>query len=347
MSASDYIAWKLTGELGTDHTLAARTYCFSIVENEWDENWIKAFGIEPDVFPPAFPSGSIVGRVSQRGVISPGTPVAICGHDHVVASAALGAIKPGNAYNSMGTAEVLVGTIAQCKLGTTEFDSGLTYGPHLLPNQFCWMGGISASGASIEWLRGLVSDTKLSYEEMGSLLAALPPGPTGIIYFPYLFGAGAPLPEPGARAAFVGLKGEHTKAHLVKAVLEGTAYEFQFLRQAAKQVTGLPLSQIQCVGGGTRNSSWVQIKADVTNCSFVVPQVEEATLLGAALVAGLRNGLYSENDLHSMVTKKAASAFKPDKRIHEQYKIAYDLGYLKLQKPLREYSEISAREKWG
>src|SRR5690606_38619812 len=118
---------------------------------------------------------------------------------------------------SMGTAETLVGTLPERPLERADYEAGLSFGLHVAPQRLFWMGGNSASGGSLEWLRHLLADESLSYEEILSLLARTPEEPTGILYYPYLSGSGAPLPMHAARAAFVGLTGEHNKPEWLRA----------------------------------------------------------------------------------------------------------------------------------
>ncbi|WJH34028.1 FGGY family carbohydrate kinase [Paenibacillus sp. CC-CFT747] len=196
LSASDYAAYRLTGTMATDYSLAGRTFAFDINKREWDSSWIRHFGLNPDLFPAALPAGSRLGCVhsgaSAETGLPPGTPVAIAGHDHVCAALAVGAVREGDVYVSAGTAETLVGILPDSELSQREYDSGLSYGLHAVQGQRFWMGGISASGGSVEWLRGLLGDDGLSYQELMGLLESGREEPTGILYFPYLSGSGAP-----------------------------------------------------------------------------------------------------------------------------------------------------------
>ncbi len=350
LSAPDFVVWKLTGRLVTDPTMANRTYAYSMALENWDRSWLGEFELDPSLFAEIRPSGTAAGMVHhqlQRPTGVPaGIPVIIAGHDHVVASVAVGAVHPGSLFNSMGTAEALLGAMEQRALGPADYHSGLSYGPHVLPQRLCWMGGISASGASIEWLRHLLSDDALTYRDVLDLLSQVEPGPSGILYFPYLLGAGAPKPDPQARAAFVGLQRHHGKAHLLKAVLEGTAFELETLRRTAQAVAAIPHDQIRAVGGGTKNPYWLQIKADVCGCTFALPQLEEAVLMGAALVAAVNAGDLDLDDVENLPAQSGMPVVDPDPQRRQAYLKMYKEGYLPLQEPLRSYSCLAAAEKW-
>ncbi|MCI0579595.1 MAG: carbohydrate kinase [Chloroflexi bacterium] len=342
LSAADYVAYRLTGVMATDYSLAGRTYAFDLNEKKWDEDWLVHLGLEPGLFPTAVPSGTplgkgVAGETGWSG-LARGTAVSITGHDHVCAALAAGVLEPGQVFDSMGTAEAFMGALPERKLGEAEFRSGLSYGCHVTRGRAYWMGGLSASGGSIEWLRSLLGQPPLLYEELKALLSELSDGPGDILYFPYLLGSGSPHTDIGARGAFVGLSASHGRADLLKAVLEGTAYEMEAIRRAAEQATGTKIGRIMAVGGGTRNRPWLQIKADVTGCPFELPAMSEATLLGAALGAGIGSGVYAgELEAVAAVVRPAAETIWPDAGRHAIYQRLYEQGYLALQEPLRQY----------
>jgi sugar (pentulose or hexulose) kinase len=266
--------------------------------------------------------------------------VAISGHDHVCAALGVGAIAPGLVFDSMGTAETLVGAAIYDQArgpGEPEYRSGLTYGCHVVPGTYYWMGGLSASGGSVEWLRQLCGEPPLSYAALESLLNGITHRPSGILYFPYLAGSGAPHADPAARAAFVGLAATHGRAEMTQAVLEGTAYEMEVIRRAAERATGDRIERIIAAGGGTRNRHWLQIKADVSGCRFDVAAQPEAALLGAALAAGTGCGVYADaTEAVAATAQPPAATILPDEARHGAYARLYEQGYLALQAPLRQ-----------
>jgi sugar (pentulose or hexulose) kinase len=342
LSASGYIAYRLTGRAAFDYSLAARTYCFHINRKEWDREWIRHFGIDPAVFPDALPSGTALGPVENGIAASLGLPdgvqVAIAGHDHVVASLSVGAVTPEVVYDSMGTAETMVGTLPERELGRREFESGLSYGCHVAEGRMFWMGGNASAGGSVEWIRGVLGDPELSYERLLAELAEAGPEPTGILYFPYLTGAGAPRPDQKARASFIGLAKTHGRRHLLKAVLEGTAYQLQAIREEAERVAGRAIERLVVVGGGTRNPHWLQTKADVLNATLIAPPIGEATLLGAALCAGAGAGVYGSMDEAAQASSGLeAAVIRPDENRHAAYRRLYETGYAPLAAALRGY----------
>ncbi len=324
LSAADFIAYRLTGTLATDPTLAVRTYAYNMATGAWDADWLARWGLETALFPPVQASGAVV-ATTNRGVagLAAGMPVVIAGHDHVCAAFAAGAVEPGVVLDSMGTAETLVGALADRPLDAGDYASGFIYGPHVVSGRMFWMSSLPASGGAIEWLRNLLCEPCLSYAQLTTLLENAGLEPTGILYYPYLSGSGAPHADERARAAFMGLHGGHTRGQLAKAVLEGTAYELEFIRRAAEQALGVNITTLIAAGGGVRNTAWLQIKADISGCSIALLPCADASLWGAAALAGRNCGIITG----SLGTDASPSLY-PDPARHQRYCELYERGYL-------------------
>jgi len=172
--------------------------------------------------------------------------------------------------------------------------------------------------------------------ELMALLERAEPGPTGILYLPYLSGSNAPLANPEMTGAFLGLRKHHGKTEILKAVLEGVSYDLEWIRQQAVACFGTEIDTILCVGGGTRNAHWMQIKADLSGCEIQSPQLREATLTGAAWIAAsrcddclplpMRTGSGEEDSIPS---------YHPDAGRHKVYQRIFHTRYLPVQEPLR------------
>ena len=371
LSLPDFIAYRLTSVAATDSSLAARTYLFDINTGEWIEEYIAAAGISGIQLPEVRQSGSIIGTVdssvyrqdsliaaarhgySERVPDLTGAAVTIAGHDHLCAALAAGVIENDILFDSLGTAESLLAVAESGRLGRDEVASGFSFGPHVLENRFCWLGSVAASGDSVEWIRSVLScrragkereklyeQGELGYDEMMGLLEQAPAGPTGIFYLPYLTGSNAPIIDPNMSAAFIGLKKSHGTAALLKAVLEGISYEFEWIRREAAAHVHLDTDVIRCVGGGTRNTHLMQLKADMTNCTIEVLQHAEAGLLGAMWVSAL----YGTNECtlddimrlqQEMMKRERPAIYSPDPERSSRYALLFSGGYRALQEPFR------------
>lgn len=348
LSAADYIIYQLTGRMVTDYTLAGRTYAFCIDSRLWDTDWIAACGLPPDIFPDAVPSGEPVGKVTQEAhsatQLPAGIPVTIAGHDHICGALGAGAVTPTTIFDSMGTAEVLLGTLPKRDLTESDYQSNLSFGNHVVEGLYYWLGSLSSSGGSIEWLRTLFGKDQLTYQQINDLLNRCNYEPTEILYFPYLLGgSSASLNRTisATRAAFIGLSAHHRQADLVKAVLQGTAYEMERVRRTAQSVMDVSINRVIVAGGGTRIMLWIQIKADVSNCVFDVTPFSEITLLGAAMIGGIGTGMFANVDqaIEAMVDRNVQTYY-PDQEQHARFKALYEYGFLALQAPLNRYYGI-------
>jgi sugar (pentulose or hexulose) kinase len=349
LSVPDFIVYRLTGRFVTDPSLAARTYAYDLAGGRWDDDWITTLELPLDLFPPILATGEPAGSVSSRGsaatLLPTGVPVAVCGHDHVVTMLPAGVLEPGRVLDSVGTAESLLGVLRELRLDDAAYDSGLAVVPHVLRDRFCWLGGLSAAGGSIEWLRRQLGDPPLSYQEIVKLARDAGEAPTGILYFPYLSGSGAPLPDGTVRGALAGLDAAHTRGHLVRAVLEGTAYAAEGIRRTAGELEGSTIGEMIAIGGAARNDVWMQIKADVCGVRLVSPAIDEGAALGAALAVALgcdALDLAAVTDIARRL-QEAGREFLPNGPRHDLYCALYQQGFMALQEPLRRVSRSVAR----
>ena len=344
LSTADYIAFRLTGVMATDYSLAGRTYAFRIDELTWDEEWLQNLGLPADIFPDAYRSTRPIGELNRAAAaltgLPSGLPICICGHDHVCAAFAAAGTEPGQVLDSMGTAEALIGSFNQDKLGIQEFDSGLVFGRHVVGGGYYWMGGMSTSGGSLDWLRKILGEPQLSYEEFERLVEDIPPNPTRIIFLPYLAGSGSPHTDIHLRAAFIGLDRAHDRYDLIKAIFEGTAFEMEYIRQTAQGILKDQITSLKAAGGGSRLKHWMQVKADVSGSEIEVPILSDATLLGAALVAGIGSGLYDdEAEARISFLHSPGEIFHPNQSHHQLYQQLYHEGFVPLQEPIRTLSK--------
>ncbi|WP_127592456.1 FGGY-family carbohydrate kinase [Paenibacillus lautus] len=340
LSVAGYIAYRLTGVMAFDYTLAARTYAFDIRTRTWDKEWLGHLKLPLDLFPEAFPSGHVIGHVSGAAAhldLPRSAVVCIGGHDHLCASLAVEALNPGDVYNSMGTAETLVGVMEERELHSRDYDSKLAFGLHPVEGRMFWMGSNSASGGSVEWIRSVMGLPHLTYDALEQEVLDCGQGPTGILYYPFLAGSGPPKPDAEAKAAFIGLTQGHSRGHLFKAVLEGTSYQMERVRETAAGLLEAPMERIRVTGGGTRLAPWLRIKAALSGRSLEVPEIREASLMGAALLSGAGSGVYSspqEAATHANIARRTKSIPFREKE-HSAYRDIYESQYIPISHHLR------------
>jgi xylulokinase len=161
------------------------------------------------------------------------------------------------------------------------------------------MGVTQAAGLSLRWFRDQFGagpeDGRDPYERLSDEAAKVPPGAEGLLWTPYLMGERTPHLDPNARAALVGLTASHTRAHVIRAILEGVAFSLRDTFSILNEM-GVPARNIRLGGGGARSALWRQIQADVYGHEVEIVEAEEGAAYGAAILAGVGAKVWASVD---------------------------------------------------
>ena len=329
LSIVDYINWCLTGEFATDYTLASRTMAFDLGRNTWSDEILNEAKIASEKMPQIKKSGTFLGRLSKKaskktGVLQ-GTPVIIGGHDHLCGALAMG-MKPNKMIlDSSGTAESFI-TLTESRLELTETYNGLRVGKYLDPDYSALWGGIPAAGCSVDWALKMFIDKEFDSKDFNSTfekVSEIMLGADGLIYIPHLRGSGAPFWNPKQSGAFLGLKDTHSEYHMMRAVLEGLSFQARMILEQQDTILKRKTGKLYAVGGGTRIKQWQQIKADITGKQIVLPKAYEATLQGAALLAGIGIGAFKSITEIAVKPQNEICSFNPDEKNEKKYEMNY------------------------
>jgi xylulokinase len=170
---------------------------------------------------------------------------------------------------------------------------GYTQGAHVAAGKYYAFGGLYTSGASVDWIRGITG--RDDREALSEAAARVPAGSNGVTFLPHLRLSSPPHLDPKSRGAFLGLTTDVDQATLMRAVLEGIAYEARASIEPLVRFSGATsLPEITVIGGSSRNELLLQIKASVMNRLHRVMSIHEATALGAALLGGRAAGVYRD-----------------------------------------------------
>ncbi len=343
---SDWIAYRLTEVAATSYSMASRTMLFDLRRRAWSEELLRLAELSPQLLPPALPSGQTVGGVtaaaSQITGLPAGLPVATGGHDHVCAALAAGVIDPGAVLNSSGTTDTILASLTQPVLTGPAARSGLCCGCHTAPDRYYLVGGFM-SGAVVGWVSQILAgDAEMAtLEALMAAAAAAPPLANGVWFLPYLGGSGPPDRDADAWGAWLGLRLYHTPADLARAAMEGLSFALRYLLEGHQRITGSTAAALRAVGGGTRNTWWQQLKADVLGLPVEVPEVSEVTARGAALLAGLAVGLYRDAADAAGQAYRPTGRFEPEPQRQALYDQAYRQTFRKLYPTLRALQGVS------
>ncbi|HEY9736538.1 MAG TPA: FGGY-family carbohydrate kinase, partial [Trichocoleus sp.] len=233
-------------------------------------------------------------------------PVVVGASDGVLANLGVGAITPGVVAVTIGTSGALRAVID--RPATDPLERLFCYA--LTENHWCIGGPVNNGGIILRWVRDNLGETEVAeaerqgvdpYTLLTDLASTIAPGADGLIFHPYLAGERSPLWDADARGSFFGLTLHHTKAHLVRAVMEGILYNLYMVMQSLQDAVGTAKS-IRASGGFVRSHLWRQMLADIFNAEVVIPDSYESSCLGAAFL-----GLYALGHLSSL--EEAADRF--------------------------------------
>lgn len=347
LNLPDFISFRLSSVATTDYSLASRMMVLDLASKQWSTELLNEIDVSPSIFGELVASGVQTGLVTAAASSETGLPkgLAVCsgGHDHLCAALGLGVTEPGEIFDSMGTAEAIVVTLTAPKSSIEIAKQGIAQGIHVVPDRYYALSGLYLSGGSIDWVRRILTSSleqDLSNEQVYAALIdfaqSVAAGSDGLFFMPHLQQANSPVFDPDSRAAFIGLTSEAGPGHLVRAVLEGIAYEFQQLSDTVCKAFTAEAAAITAAGGGTRNGLLMDIKAALAGQSINVPEVHEATCLGAAVLAGIGVGIYSDVENAQSQLKFSNRIVECDIKLHEYYQKNYQEVYLSLYASLRK-----------
>jgi len=332
LNIADWVAWRLSGEMATDLSLASRTLCLDLHARGWSAEIFASTELDMSLLPPIVRSGASLGRV--RGEILAATGlrgrpvVGVGGHDHICGGFAAGAARPGTLLDSLGTAEAIFLTLPQAVRGAVPLARGYVQGAMAVDEPLAYLGGgIYSSGGAVEWLRGLLGVTP-THTELIEAASGVAPGAGGVMFLPHLAYAAPPHIDTAARGAFVGLTAGTERTALFRAVLEGLALEARQLVEGMAALPGVPPpAEIRVVGGSTRNTLLLGIKAAAYGRPIAVIDEPEMTATGAALLGGIAAGIWPSLDAALADAAPAARIVEPDPAWRDAYATLYDRAY--------------------
>lgn len=290
-----WLIWKLTGGRVhvTDYSNASRTMMFNINELKWDKDILAELDIPVSMLPEPVPSSFIYGETEEHIF---GGPVRISGAagDQQSALFGQGCFEKGQAKNTYGTGCFLLMNTGESPVYSKNgLVTTIAWGIDGKVN-YALEGSVFVAGAAIQWLRDELELIDSSPES--ERLALSVPDTNGVYIVPAFAGLGAPYWNPYARGAIFGLTRGADKCHLTRATLESLAYQTNDLLEAMKEDIGYELLSLQVDGGACANNFLMQFQADITAKPVKRPECIETTSLGAAYLAGLATGFWSDMD---------------------------------------------------
>ena len=292
-TVDSFLIWRLTGGQRhvTDVSNASRTLLFNLHTLDWDDELLRLLSVPRAMLPEVVSSSEVIGETDAKwfgGEI----PIAGIAGDQQAATFGQACFEPGSAKNTYGTGCFMLMNTGD-KPAESQHGLLTTVGWRINGRTtYCLEGSVFIAGAAVQWLRdglGLIG----SAGETEALARSVSDN-GGVYFVPAFVGLGAPYWDAKARGVIAGLTRGSTKAHIVRAALESMAYQTADVLAAMRQDSGVSLHSLRVDGGATANDWLMQFQADVLGVSVSRPVVQETTALGAAYLAGLATGVWSD-----------------------------------------------------
>jgi xylulokinase len=343
----DFVNYMLCGEKATDYTMAATTLLFDLSNRAYSEELLELSGIDRALLADPKPSGTVLGSVHARAAAATGlrvgTPVVLGGHDMLCGALPSGAFRPGVVLNIVGTWEMVVTALEQPVLTPESSATGWWIDSHVARDRYAGIGCVVAADM-LEWFskhfgfeeaQRARAESGVHWDYLMALAREAPPGAGGVMFLPHFSGSTIPVVDPLSSGAFVGLRNLAHKGHLLRAMIEGLSFQFLQIIGGLQASLGVTPDRFVAVGGGAQNAFWTQVKADMVGKPFEIPHIEEATPLGAAILAGIGVGLYRDEQEAFQRVYRPGHVFEPNLRLTSQYQERFHI-FQRLYPALRE-----------
>jgi xylulokinase len=333
MPPGSYVLRHACGDLAVDYSNASSLALLDPRTRAWSAQALAATEIDESMLPRLGAGTEAVGTVTpafaEASGLDPSTVVAIGCGDEMAATLGAGVYAPGDVCDVVGTAEPVCAASDEPREDPTML---VECHPHADPDAWLLENPGFVSGGNLRWWRDQFAPIERDAEAVGlgdaydflsTEAGHVDPGAEGLVFLPCMQGAMAPEWNGAARGVFYGLTLAHTRDHMTRAILEGSAFALRDILDAMRDA-GLDVRQLTIVGGGAKGPLWRQIKADVTGLPVRVPESVETTATGAAILAAVAAGVHtSVSSAVETFVRFRPHVHEPDDANREAYDEAY------------------------
>jgi len=298
------------------------TMLFDLRRRTWSSQIVDALNISPDWLPQTFEGHEITGAVTREAAtgLRSETPVVAGGGDQSAQAVGTGVVRPGTIAVTLGTSGVV---FAATESVLIEPEGRLHAFCHAVAGRWHLMGVMLSAAGSLQWYRDKLACDR-NFAELVDEAAHVPAGSEGLIFLPYLSGERTPYPDPLARGAWIGLTMRHGQAHLTRSILEGVAFGIKDMFCLLRDAGLGSIDEVRVSGGGAKSLLWRQILADALNAELVSVSTTEGAAFGAALLAGVGSGVWSNVDAACAQTITTADRVIPNEETVALYESLYE-----------------------
>jgi xylulokinase len=327
----DYLRYRLTHEYASEVSDASGTLLLDVKHRQWHRELLSKLAIDPALLPRLTESQEISGHLTTQAAkelgLTPGIPVVGGAGDQAAGAVGSGVVSRGLVSAAMGTSGVI---FAASDSPQTDPLGRVHTMCHAIPNTWCVFGCMLSAGGSLQYLRNTLfpdevkrsKDPGSLYPKMIAEAQTVPPGSENLFFLPYLTGERCPHADPNATAAFIGLTPRHSRAHLIRAVIEGITFGMRE-QIAIFRSMNIPIKQVRATGGGARSPFWRQLQSDMYDSPVVTINVSEGAALGAAILAAVGTGNYASVPQATQAIIQLHEKSKPNKKSVTLYNHQY------------------------
>jgi xylulokinase len=325
----DYIIFRLTGRIITDHSTALGTMMMDGRDLVWSQQICDKANVPLDILPEVASPDEVVGGLDAQGSadigLAEGTPVVAGSGDAPGESLATGLLRDGDCLIRIGTCVVILVVTRRPVADQRILNLG-----HVLRHAWLTTAATQTAGEALRWFRdtfyssqavALGASGSSIYQAIDSDAESVPIGAEGLIFHPYLMGERCPYWDSQLKGHFIGITTRHKRAHFSRAVLEGIALSMRDCLEALHDLK-IPVTSVKFIGGGAKSPVWRKIVCDVLGDNMSIPAAADPSI-GVAMLAGVGVGMFA--DAEDAVTRclKIAYVEKPDLEAHESYEKLY------------------------
>lgn len=348
----DYIRYVLTGEFATEVSDASGMQLFDVPGRCWSDEILEKLCIPKEwlgaVYESCEVTGHLLTEIAGRTGLTAKVKVVGGAGDNAAAAVGTGVVKDGRAFTTIGTSGVV---FAHSSKVTIDPKGRVHTCCCAVPGAWHVMGVTQGAGLSLKWFKDefcqdYVEDANRKgidvYDLINRDIQKIPVGSGRLIYLPYLMGERTPHLDPDCRGVFFGLSAIHTKAHLLRAVMEGVSYSLADCNEILKEM-GVEVEQMMACGGGGRSAVWRQMLSDLYQCQVKTVRQSEGPALGAAILAGVGCGIYEsvETACDRLIGEdKVSQPSEEAGEIYQKYHRLYQKLYTNLKDSYRELARL-------
>ena len=339
----DYIRYILTGVFATEVSDASGMQLLDVPGRCWSDEVLEKLKIPKEwlgtVYESCQVTGTLLPEIAEQTGLTTEVKVVSGAGDNAAAAVGTGVVRDGSAFTTIGTSGVV---FAHSSKVTIDPKGRVHTCCCAVPGAWHVMGVTQGAGLSLKWFKDqfcqdYVAEAKEQgvdvYDLINRDIEKIPVGSDRLLYLPYLMGERTPHLDPDCRGVFFGLSAIHTKAHLLRAVMEGVSYSLADCNEILKEM-GVDVDQMMACGGGGKSPIWRQMLSDLYQCQVKTVYQSEGPALGVAILAGVGCGIYEsvESACDRLISEdRVSQPSAEDGALYEKYHKLYQKLYIDLK----------------